>query len=225
MSLSRLRRAAGVLFSIALLAIPGPVIAEEGDTPEHEFIWPTTGRITQPYGCTGFYLEPRRGSCPHFHGGIDIADTRGTPIRAVADGVVTHVGWDRGVPRRYSSWLVIIDHGGGIQSLYFHLRDRDLTSIERGKRVRKGQVIGLMDTTGMSTGPHLHFAVRRNGIIINPREFLTGQPNRGPRRPPEGSTIPEQAECWRPGAGYGAHNGALTAARTESEAGPNDCAA
>jgi murein DD-endopeptidase MepM/ murein hydrolase activator NlpD len=218
------RRVAGVLFAFALLAVPAPVIAEDVVTPETPFIWPTSGRITQPYGCTGFRFEPRRGSCAHFHGGIDVADSRGTPIRAAEDGVIAHVGWDPWLPRNIASWVVIISHGDGIQTMYAHLRDKELTGILRGERVRQGQIIGLMDSTGLSTGSHLHFSVLRNGSFINPREFLAGQPERGPR-PGQGSTVPEQADCSNFGAGYGAYNGALTAAVTESEAGPSDCAA
>ncbi len=221
---SRHRRALGTVFAIALLAVPAPAIAEDGATSESPFMWPTTGRITQAYGCTGFRFEPRRGSCAHFHSGIDVADSRGTPIRSVEDGVVTHVGWDPWLPRRIASWVVLIGHGDGVQSMYAHLRDKDLVGISPGKRVRKGQIIGLMDSTGLSTGPHLHFSVLRNGSFINPREFLSGQPQRGPR-PGQGSTVPEQADCSNFGAGYGAYNGALTAAATEFDGGSNDCTA
>ncbi len=210
------RRNIIALLSVAawVVALAGPAVAVDG---EQTFIWPTSGRITQPYGCTGFHLEPRRGSCAHFHGGIDIADSRGTPVRAAAEGVITHVGWDKGVPQRYSSWLVIIDHGGGIQSLYFHLRDRELIGIERGKLVRRGQIIGLMDTTGMSTGPHLHFSIRRDGNYVNPREYIDGLPRRSK---PRGSTAINDATCANFGAGMGAWNGGLAARATEFDGEP-----
>lgn len=219
------RRVVGVLFAVALVAIPVPASAEDGVTPESQFIWPTSGRISQPYGCTGFAWEPRRGSCAHFHGGIDVAANRGTPIRAAAEGVIAHVGWDPWLPRRIASWVVIVNHGGGIQTMYAHMRDREVTGIERGRRVRQGQIIGLMDSTGLSTGSHLHFSVLRNGSFVDPREYLSGQPVRGPRRPPRGSTVPELVNCTSFGAGHGAYNGALTAAVTGSEAGPDACAA
>src|SRR5215211_1210861 len=80
------------VFAGLMLAVPA--IAQDEPQKPKPFIWPTTGRITQPYGCTGFYIEPRYGSCRHFHGGVDVADGEGTPIHAAADGVITHVGWD-----------------------------------------------------------------------------------------------------------------------------------
>ncbi len=221
----RHRPLVGALVALALAVVPAPVIAEEGTTVESQLIWPTSGRISQQYGCTGFSWEPRRGSCAHFHTGIDIAGTRGTPVRAADSGVVSHVGWDPWLPQRIASWVVIVNHGDGLQTMYAHLRDREMTGIRDGTRVRKGQIIGLMDSTGLSTGPHLHFSVLRNGTWANPRPLLAGKPHRGPRRPPRGSTVPELVDCSNFGAGYGASNGGLTAAVTESEAGPNDCAA
>ena len=212
--------AAALLVAASLAASVAPVVAEETTAPVEEFTWPTTGRVTQNYGCTGFWAEPRRGSCAHFHGGIDIANSRGTPIRAAADGVVSHVGWDPWLPRRIASWMVIINHGDGLQTMYAHLRDREMSGIQRGARVSQGQVIGLMDTTGMSTGPHLHFSFLRNGSWVSPRNFISGNPE---RRRPQGSTV-VQATCFNFGAGMGAYNGELIAMPLEFD-GPRTCAA
>jgi murein DD-endopeptidase MepM/ murein hydrolase activator NlpD len=153
-------------------ALAAPVIAEDGSGSK-PFVWPTTGRITQPYGCTGFWAEPRYGDCRHFHGGIDIADDRGTPVRAAADGVITHVGWDQWGTR---NWMVMINHGGGLTTWYAHLRGRQIAGIRNGIRVRQGEVIGYMSDTGMATGVHLHWAVLRDGVYANPRKFVDGMP-------------------------------------------------
>ena len=140
-----------------------------GGSGNGRFVWPTSGTITQGYGCTGFYLEPPRGSCAHFHSGIDIANGAGTPIRAAGDGVVAFVGWNK-----YDSvdpaFIVIIAHAGGIDTWYSHLLPRSV--IRSGQRVRKGQLIGYMGATGNATGPHLHWAVMRGFTPLNPRAFL-----------------------------------------------------
>ncbi len=175
------------------LPVSGPVFAADGDKP---MIWPTRGRQTQRYGCTGFWAEPRYRDCPHFHHGMDIANSRGTPVRAAAGGTIEHVGWDPYYPRRLASWLVIIDHGNGLRSLYGHLRARQVDGIERGARVSQGQLIGLMDATGLATGPHLHYAVYRNGESINPKSLTLG-PLPGKKR----RNVPTLGLCAEPGYG------------------------
>jgi len=160
---------------VATLATTSPVAAAEGSKP---FIWPTRGKVTQPYGCTGYPVEPRYGRCSHFHGGMDIAYERGTPIRAAAAGIVTHVGWDIWGTR---AWMVIINHGGDIVSWYAHLRGKQIAGLREGARVRQGQLIGYMSDTGMATGVHLHWAVLKAGRYVNPRNYVDGLPFR-PRR-------------------------------------------
>lgn len=161
-----------VLALVAVLPNAGAATAVDGSPAT--WIWPTTGRITQPFGCTGFWAEPRRGSCAHFHTGIDIANDRGTPIRAVADGVVELVGWDPWI-RPDPDWMVIIDHGNGLKTMYAHMRAKPVDGITQGAHVFAGQLIGLMDMTGHATGPHLHFAVYLNGEPVNPRDYLYGR--------------------------------------------------
>ena len=158
------------LILVAGVAFTAPAAAGEGSKP---MIWPATGRVSQPYGCTGFFMEPRYGNCRHFHGGIDIADSRGTPIRAAADGVVSHVGWDKWGTR---NWMVILKHGDGLVTWYAHLRDKELAGIRRGVRVRQGEVIGYMSDTGHATGVHLHWAVLKDGRYANPRNYVDGNP-------------------------------------------------
>jgi murein DD-endopeptidase MepM/ murein hydrolase activator NlpD len=164
-----------------------PAIAQDGSRSE-PFIWPTSGRITQPFGCTGFWAEPSYGSCRHFHGGIDIADTRGTPIRAAADGVITHVGWD---PWGTHNWMVMINHGAGMSTWYAHLRGRRIAGVREGARVRQGEVIGYMSDTGMATGVHLHWAVLKDGRYVNPRRYVDGLPF----KPRKSGTPQSAASC------------------------------
>jgi murein DD-endopeptidase MepM/ murein hydrolase activator NlpD len=190
-----------IAFLMALVAVlpsASPTVAQ--DATAQQWIWPTSGKITQPYGCTGFYAEPRRGSCAHFHNGIDIANDRGTPIRAVADGTVKLVGWDPWI-HPDPDWMVIIDHGNGIQTMYAHMRAKPVAGITRGAYVYQGQLIGLMDMTGRATGPHLHFGVYVDGHDVNPRLYL---PAGLPPAPSAGSAGPSGCLPDEPANGVGA---------------------
>jgi murein DD-endopeptidase MepM/ murein hydrolase activator NlpD len=99
------------------------------------------------------------------HGGIDLAGPLGTPIYATADGIVGRSEWNSG---GYGN-LVEINHGQGIQTRYGHMSRR---LVEAGTRVRRGQLIGLMGSTGRSTGSHLHYEVRIDGRAVNPIPFM-----------------------------------------------------
>lgn len=137
------------------------------------FRWPEASfRVTQEWGPTSFVLEPPytyKGTYyPHFHGGIDIANGCGTPILAVGPGVVVASGqplypWDSG-------YGVVVDHGSGIQSWYWHISRQVV--VRPGQIVVGGDVIGYEDTTGLSTGCHLHFAINHHGVWENPRWYL-----------------------------------------------------
>ncbi len=176
-----------VRFSIILLAmlaalsvaapVDGAVAPLNGGGRTHPFIWPTSGRITQRFGCTGFVMEPRRGSCAHFHYGVDIANARGTPIFAAADGVVTLAGWDPWL-KHNPDWMVIIKHAGGFKSMYAHLRAAPLPGIRKGAQVKQGQLIGYMDSTGHSTGPHLLWGLFLRNRPVNPKLYVRGQLHR-----------------------------------------------
>lgn len=111
---------------------------------------PARGRITSRFG-------PRWGG---FHKGVDIAAPVGTPIYASDGGVVIQAGWSGGYGR-----MILIDHGGGIKTRYAHCSRLLVSS---GGRVRKGQLIAKMGSTGNSTGPHVHFEVIKNGRPVNP---------------------------------------------------------
>jgi murein DD-endopeptidase MepM/ murein hydrolase activator NlpD len=134
------------------------------------FDWPTRGSIAQGYGCTGYYINPPRPGCSHFHDGIDISNGSGTPILAAADGVVAFIGWN---PYEYDpAFIVVIAHGGGISTLYAHMLPTYPVGV--GQSVRKGQRIGSMGNTGGSFGSHLHFEVWVGGDWqpVNPYAYL-----------------------------------------------------
>lgn len=125
------------------------------------FVLPTQGRFTSPYG------QPRRyvaGGNISYHHGTDIAAPEGTPIVATNDGVVMVADF---FPIK--GGLVVIDHGAKVYSLYFH-QSRIL--VQKGERVRRGQVIGEVGTTGLSTGPHLHWEMRVNTVSTNPMSWV-----------------------------------------------------
>ena len=169
---SKVRRAiVTALAVVALLAAIAPLSPVAAVAlPRME--WPTVGHETQPFGCTGFKMEPPHGNCAHFHGGIDIANSRGTPIHAAADGVIQYVGrepWYHGPDR---AWVVVINHGNGVITIYVHLINKPMTGVAKGKHVVKGQVIGLMGMTGRATGYHLHFGVKCNGQWVDPVKYL-----------------------------------------------------
>lgn len=133
------------------------------------FTWPTRGRISQTFGCTGFRLNPARGSCRHFHDGLDISGYRGTAIRAAAVGVVSYVGWNPW-DQEGRAFMVVVAHPGGYESLYGHVLPS--RQVRVGQLVHRGEVIGYMGSTGRSTGVHLHFELRRGGSIVNPLAFF-----------------------------------------------------
>ena len=125
------------------------------------WVWPTTGRITTRFKELGSLW--RRG----FHPGLDIGAPMGTPIVAAADGVVIEAepeGWNSG----YGSY-VKLDHGGGMHTLYGHM---SRVQVVVGDEVAVGGRLGLVGSTGHSTGPHLHMEVRINGEIQDPEAFL-----------------------------------------------------
>lgn len=122
--------------------------------------------VTQGYGCTAFELEPAAAQCPggHFHGGLDLAAPLGTPVLAAAGGVAAvSDGWSG------YGLHVVVSHGGGLTTLYAHL---DSATVATGDLLSAGQVLGRVGSSGLSTGPHLHFEVRRNGRPVDPAPFL-----------------------------------------------------
>ena len=133
--------------------------------------WPMGGVVSQQFGCTGFPAEPRVGSCAHFHEGIDIVSPCLTPVYAAGSGVIVFVGYNP-YDASPKAWLVIIAHSSSLVTWYAHMTAKAIPGIVAGAYVSVGQLIGTENTTGHSTGCHLHWAVRVNGTFMNPRLFL-----------------------------------------------------
>jgi murein DD-endopeptidase MepM/ murein hydrolase activator NlpD len=98
------------------------------------------------------------------HKGLDLGGHTGMDITAPADGIVIYTGWRGGYGK-----TVVVDHGFGLQTHYAHLSDY---RVQVGQRVRRGEVLALMGSTGKSTGPHLHYEVRSNGQPLDPIRFI-----------------------------------------------------
>lgn len=120
-------------------------------------IWPAAGRVMSTFG---YRLIPWRG----MHSGIDINNSYGAPIRSTAAGTVCYVGWRQGYGK-----TVMVDHGSGLSTLYGHCSG---FAVRSGQTVKKGQLIAYIGTTGYTTGPHVHYEVRRSDVAINPAGYL-----------------------------------------------------
>ncbi|MGE5587894.1 MAG: murein hydrolase activator EnvC family protein [Clostridia bacterium] len=125
-----------------------------------KFVMPVTGRISSDFGMR-FHPILKKS---RFHSGMDIAVPTGTLVRAAADGVVIYSGWVSGY-----GYTVIIDHGGGLSTLYGH---NSSLLVKGGQSVLQGDRIAKSGSTGLSTGPHVHFEVRDNGTPVNPWQWL-----------------------------------------------------
>lgn len=121
--------------------------------------------LTQPYGPTVFWFEPSFAGFPHFHTGLDMSAPAGTPARSADDGIVIATGYDG---YGYGNY-VVLGHPGGRATLYAHLQQG---LVHPGDQVAQGQTIGLVGSTGNSTGPHLHFEVLVLGLPVDPAPLL-----------------------------------------------------
>lgn len=124
------------------------------------FIYPMKSKITSDFGTKRVY----NGELKSYHGGTDFRATPNTPIVASNSGIIKIAQ-----NRFYSGNSIVIDHGQGVYSCYFHLNKMNF---KVGDFVKKGEIIGLSGNTGRSTGPHLHFAFRINGIQVNPLQAI-----------------------------------------------------
>lgn len=141
--------------------------ARPGERPEPlppysggRFMRPVNGRMTSGFGMRFHPIL----HITRMHAGCDFGAPIGTPIRAAASGIVIHSSYMRG----YGN-VVIIDHGGGISTVYGHC---SRIGVSDGQTVKRGQYIANVGSTGLSTGPHLHFEVRLNGRPVNPLRYL-----------------------------------------------------
>lgn len=133
---------------------------------DSDFILPIDSNITSAFGTARIY----NGSLKGYHSGTDFRAKMGTPIVASNDGVVALVK-----KRFYSGGTVIIDHGEGIYTCYFHMSK---FNVKKSQFVKKGEVLGLSGKSGRVTGPHLHFSARVYGVQVDPLELISLLNNR-----------------------------------------------
>ena len=124
-------------------------------------IWPVKGTLESGFGGR---RNPFSGSSYEYHEGQDIEAAFGTPVSAAANGTVTVAGWQNGYGQ-----VVYVDHGGGLTTRYGHLSKIE---VEVGQSIARGEILGLVGSSGRSTGPHLHYEVRINNEPVNPVEYL-----------------------------------------------------
>jgi len=123
---------------------------------------PVIGGISSYYGNRE---HPRSGE-ENFHSGIDISSSPGNPVKATADGIVSFSGWSGG-----SGNLVVLEHGHGFSTFYAHNRS---IPVKVGQKVKRGDIIGYVGSTGNSTGPHVHYEIWKDGKSIDPVKYLKG---------------------------------------------------
>ena len=123
-------------------------------------IWPTTGWLTSGFGSR---VSPFTGRVS-MHNGIDIASRQDTPVIAPAAGVVSYTGFDSGLGK-----LIKINHGYGIATYYGHLSK---AAVKVGQKIKRGDIIAYVGSTGLSTGPHLHYEIYVNDVPVNPMRYV-----------------------------------------------------
>ncbi len=121
--------------------------------------YPVSGRITSPFGRR---MDPISGEIA-FHSGIDISGNLGSPVRATADGVVSHSGWTQ-----KGGFVVVLEHGCGYTTVYAHNKTN---AVKIGQKVKRGDVIGYLGSTGKSTGPHVHYEVWKDGKSVDAQQY------------------------------------------------------
>ena len=122
--------------------------------------WPARGWVTSDFGVRRAPFDGQR----RMHEGLDIATRTGTPVMATAAGIVREVGTEPGYGK-----LVVIDHGYGFSTAYGH---NSRVMVKVGQRVKRGDLIATAGNTGRSSGPHVHYEVRVNGVPVNPNKYL-----------------------------------------------------
>lgn len=124
---------------------------------------PVKGYISSDYGKR---KNPMSGE-DEFHSGLDISTGPGNPVRATADGIVSLSGWSGG-----NGNFVVLEHGHGFSSFYAHNR---MNTVKVGQKVKRGDIIGYVGSTGNSTGPHVHYEIWQDGGHVNPIKYIKGR--------------------------------------------------
>lgn len=124
--------------------------------------WPVAGEITSHYGKR---KHPKTNK-EDFHAAVDIRSNPGNPVTATADGIVSFSGWNGG-----NGNLIVIEHGFGYSTFYAHNK---MNAVKVGQRIRRGDIIAYIGSTGNTTGPHVHYEVWENGKPVNPRIYIEG---------------------------------------------------
>jgi murein DD-endopeptidase MepM/ murein hydrolase activator NlpD len=122
--------------------------------------WPVAGTISSPYGYRNHPVHEER----KFHTGVDLSVPSGSAVKATADGIVSFAGWTEN-----SGIVVVVEHGRGFSTAYAHNRK---AVVRVGQRIARGDVIAMSGSTGLSTGPHVHYEIWRNGRHADPAGFL-----------------------------------------------------
>ncbi|UAB78573.1 M23 family metallopeptidase [Erythrobacter sp. SCSIO 43205] len=144
--------------------IDTPPVVVERPTVSVPSLTPVNGaRMSSGFG---HRTHPTRGG-RRMHKGVDLAAPTGTPVYATADGIVDLARWGRG----YGLYIKV-DHGAELETRYAHL---SRLAVAAGDRVEKGEVIGYVGSTGWSTGPHLHYEVRVNGVAVDPIHYMVAE--------------------------------------------------
>jgi len=128
---------------------------------KRKFILPLESNVTSAFGTARVY----NGSLKGYHSGTDFRAKMGTPIKASNDGKVVLVK-----KRFYSGGTVLLDHGEGIYTCYFHMSK---FNVKKGELVKRGKILGLSGKSGRVTGPHLHFSARISGVQVDPLQLIS----------------------------------------------------
>ena len=152
-TLERVRREAAIMKE----ALGAPPTAPVWEGP---FVKPVNGEVVGTFGQASILNGMPRAP----HSGVDLKAEKGTPVVSINSGRVVLTG-----EHFFNGLFVVVDHGGAVQSMYFHL---DKILVQQGGFVAKGKTVGLLGATGRATGPHLHFGIRINGARIDPMQFI-----------------------------------------------------
>jgi murein DD-endopeptidase MepM/ murein hydrolase activator NlpD len=151
------RLAVALLSSIGLILLSAPAYASP------TYVYPLMGpRLTSDFGLRS---HPIRKISRH-HDGVDLAAPEGAQVRSIQSGLVVFAD-----PHGGYGNLIVVQHSGGVTSHYGHCKT---INVKTGQRVRAGQLLGTVGSTGRVTGPHLHFEIRRNGKVLDPEAILPG---------------------------------------------------